>query len=153
MLLPKGSLAAHAPVLALCGMGNAGFDLLIRSMLADVADEVRLEQGRDQTSLIYALNSLANKIAQALTIGLSYPLLARIGFTPALGAGNSADAVAGLQVTFLAGPTVFVLLGAASVLGWRLTPARHAEVRRRLEAADPEVERGTTAPGPAALGA
>jgi GPH family glycoside/pentoside/hexuronide:cation symporter len=76
MATPKGSVPAAIPIMFWCGFMAAGFDLMIRAMLADVADEVRLEQGQEQLSLIYALNALANKIASAFAIGLTFPLLA-----------------------------------------------------------------------------
>ncbi|HVK42017.1 MAG TPA: MFS transporter, partial [Phenylobacterium sp.] len=71
MVTPKGSVPAAIPIMFWCGFMAAGFDLMIRAMLADVADEVRLEQGQEQLSLIYALNALANKIASAFAIGLT----------------------------------------------------------------------------------
>ena len=131
-IVPKANLLATMPVMAWAGFMGAGFDMMIRAMLADVADEVRLEQGKDQISLIYALNSAANKVAAALAIGLTFPLLAYIGFNPADGANNTVAAIRGLELAFIVGPIVFVMLGACSVMGWKLGPQRHAEIREQL---------------------
>jgi cytochrome P450/Na+/melibiose symporter-like transporter len=134
LIVPKGDvLAAMAPMLWLGAMA-ASFGLMIQAMLADVGDEVRLRQGRERISLIYALNGLAQKIAAALSIGVSYPLLAAIGFRPAEGAVNSPAAIDHLTWAFIAGPIVFVMLGGACVLGWRLDARRQAEIRQALEA-------------------
>ena len=135
-VIPKGNLIATAPAMLWSGFMAAGFEMMIRAMLADVADEVRLDHGRDQISLIYALNSAANKLAAALAIGLTFPLLAGIGFNPAEGARNSVPAIHGLEFAFILGPIGFVLLGALSMAGWRLDPARHAGIRAALQARD-----------------
>lgn len=134
MILPKGNVPIAIPVMFWCGFMAAGFDLMIRAMLADVADEVRLEQGQERLSLIYALNSLANKIASAFAIGLTFPLLAQIGYRAA--GGNSAEAIFGLELAYIIGPIVFVMLGGACVLGWKLDAAKHADIRAQLDRRD-----------------
>ena len=135
-IVPKADFAATMPVMIWCGFMGAGFDMMIRAMLADVADEIRLDLGADQISLIYSLNSVANKIASALAIGLTFPLLSAVGFDAADGASNTAAAISGLELAFIIGPIVFVMLGGASLLGWTLGPKRHAEIRRQLQERD-----------------
>ena len=136
LLIPKGNaLAALAPMFW-CGFMASGFDLMIRAMLADVADEVRLEQGKERLSLIYALNSSAAKIAAAFSIGLTYPLLAQLGFVATEGFRNSPEAIERLKWVYIAGPIFFVMLGGACVVGWKLDEARHAEIRKELERRD-----------------
>jgi Na+/melibiose symporter-like transporter len=136
MILPKGSVAAGVPVMFWCGAMASGFDLMIRAMLADVADEVRLEQGQERISLIYALNTLAYKIAAAFAIGLTFPLIAKLGYVATAGAHNTPAAIHSLELAYIVGPIVFVMLGGLCVLGWRLDETRHAEVRKELEARD-----------------
>lgn len=136
MILPKGNVAIALPVMFWCGFMAAGFDLMIRAMLADVADEVRLEQGQERLSLIYALNALANKIASAFAIGLTFPLLAQIGYDATAGAGNTPRAIFGLEMAYIIGPIIFVMLGGACVLGWKLDAAKHADIRRQLDERD-----------------
>ncbi|MDE2488939.1 MAG: MFS transporter, partial [Alphaproteobacteria bacterium] len=134
LLPPKGVLLAAIPVNFWCGFAGAGFDLTIRSMLADVADEVRLDHRRDRLSLIYALNTAAAKVAAALAIVITFPLLARLGYSPRLGHANSPEALRGLALTFVSGPIAFVMLGAVFMVGWRLTADRHAQIRAALDA-------------------
>ena len=142
-LIPHGQIMAAVPAMLWCGAMAAGFDLMIRSMLADVGDEVRLEQGRERISLIYAVNTLAAKIAAAFAIGLTFPLLARLGYVAREGAVNSPEAIRSLEHVFVIGPIVFVTLGGACVLGWRLDARRHDRIRAQLEARDAPC---TTAP-------
>jgi GPH family glycoside/pentoside/hexuronide:cation symporter len=113
---------------------------MIRAMLADVGDSVRLEQGRERISLIFSTNVLAQKIASAFAIGLTYSLLATIGFNPAEHAPNTAAAIDKLQLTFICGPIFFVLLGGACLIGWRLDARRHDDIRAQLEARDARLE-------------
>jgi Na+/melibiose symporter-like transporter len=134
LLIPKANVPAALAPMAWCGAMAASFNLMIQAMLADVGDEVRLDQGKERISLIYALNGLAAKIAAALSIGLSFPLLSALGFDPADGAVNTAGAIAKLSWAFIAGPIVFVMLGGACVLGWRLDARRQGEIRRALDA-------------------
>jgi len=135
-LIPRGSVAMAMIPFAWCGAMAAGFNLMVQAMTADVADEVRLEQGKERTSLIYAVNALAAKVAYAVSIIVAYPLLKAFGYNPAEGAVNTASAIHGLTLTFIVGPIVFVMLGGACVVGWNLTAERHADIRRRLEAMD-----------------
>ena len=136
MLLPKASVAWAIPMMFWQGFMAAGFDLMIRAMLADVADEVRLEQGQEQLSLIYALNALAAKIASAFAIGLTFPLLARLGYNATAGAINTPDAIHSLELAYIIGPIVFVMLGGACVIGWKLDAQKHADIRRQLDERD-----------------
>jgi Na+/melibiose symporter-like transporter len=103
---------------------------------------VRLAEGKARTSLIYALYSLAGKLANAFAIGLTFPLLQRLGYQPKLGLANSPEAIRSLGLTFVSGPIAFVILGAACMIGWRLTADRHAEIRTVLEARDAEAALG-----------
>lgn len=134
--IPPGNL----PVAAICLFGSGamayGFTTLTRAMMADVADEVRLEEGRERPGLLYGLTVLAGKLGSAFSVGLTFFMISLVGFKPALGFANSHQAVLGFQFVFLGGPIVFVLLGAACMLGYALTPDRHADIRRQLSALD-----------------
>jgi Na+/melibiose symporter-like transporter len=135
-VLPKANMAATIPMMAFEGVMQVGFGLMIQAMLADVSDEIRLAQGRQRTSLVYAVNTLAQKLAAAFTIGIAYPLLQFLKFNPNEGAVNTPQAIHNLDLTFLIGPIVFVMLGGLCVLGWRLDARRHGEIRAALEERD-----------------
>ncbi|HWF00559.1 MAG TPA: MFS transporter [Caulobacteraceae bacterium] len=137
-VIPKADMWLGAPFMTWSGAMASSFGLMIGAMLADLGDEVRLEQGRERMSLVYALNGLAGKIAAALSIGLSLPLLQALGFNPAEGAHNSPEALLRLSWAFLAGPVVFVMLGGACVIGWRMDAQRQGEIRRQLDARERE---------------
>lgn len=134
--LPKGSLLASLPTLFFTGFLAAGFNVLTRAMTADVADEMRLKQGKERSGLLYALTTLTSKIAGGGSIFLTFGILSQVGYDPQLGAGNTAEAIQALMLCFLVGPIVFVMLGATCLIGYRLTAERAADVRRQLEERD-----------------
>lgn len=136
LITPKGNFPAALPAMFWCGFMAAGFDLMIRAMLADVGDQVRLEQGKERLSLIYALNSLAAKIATAFSIGLTFPLLGALGYVAKEGYRNTPEAIYRLEWVYIAGPIFFVMLGGACVTGWKLDAGKHAEIRRELDRRD-----------------
>jgi Na+/melibiose symporter-like transporter len=139
-IVPKGDMALYLPMMFFEGIMASGFGMMVQAMLADVGDEIRLRQGRQRMSLVFAVNTLAQKIAAAGAIGLTFPLLQALGFNPVEGAVNTAAAIHNLDLAFLIGPIVFVMAGGACVIGWRLDAARHGEVRAALEARDAEEE-------------
>ena len=53
--IPHGSLPFGMAALFVAGVFASGFNLLTRAMTADIADEVRLEQGRERAGLLYAM--------------------------------------------------------------------------------------------------
>jgi GPH family glycoside/pentoside/hexuronide:cation symporter len=133
---PYASLLGNMPTMFWCGFMGAAFELLVRSMLADVADQVRLEQGRERLSLMFALNTLVTKVAAAAAVAIIYPILQAIGYQPQAGAHNTAAAIQGLGLLFVGGPIIFVTLGAVFLIGWKMTAERHASIRAELDLRD-----------------
>jgi len=136
LIVPKANFLLSVPVMMWCGYWGAGFDLMSNAMMADVGDQVRLEQGKERMGLLYAVISLAQKLAAAGAVMIAYPLLAAIGFAPKLGVHNSASAIEGLQWCFLLGPIFWVAVGGVCCIGWKLDANRHAVIRTALEERD-----------------
>ena len=134
--LPKGNVLGALPTMCFAGFVAAGFNVLTRAMTADVADEMRLRQGKERSGLLYALTTLTTKLAAGGSIFLIFGVLDRMGFDPKLGQGNTPEAMQALVLCSVAAPIVFVMLGAFALIGYRLTAERAAEVRRQLEARD-----------------
>ena len=70
---------------AICVLSGAslGADLAIpASMQADVIDLDRVVSGRRRTAFFFALWSMASKLALAMAVGIAFPVLGAIGFTP-----------------------------------------------------------------------
>jgi GPH family glycoside/pentoside/hexuronide:cation symporter len=136
LLTPRGSMAAALPLIFLGGLGFSAYLILLRAMTADACDETRLDLGADCTGMIYALHNSGAKVGSALGVAITFPLLARFGFKASETAHNSPAALHGLELTFAVLPIAFVIVGALSLVGYRLTQARHDEVREALAIRD-----------------
>jgi Na+/melibiose symporter-like transporter len=117
-LVPGGNFALTAVVMFLAGLPYAAGLFLLRAMMADVGDEVRLETGVDRT-------------------GLMFSILQWVGFKAiAPAAGNSEMSLLVLQVLFILLPGLLLAAAALVLKNYPLTPARHDEIRKALEARD-----------------
>lgn len=134
--LPKGDLLVGAFQMFTAGFLAAGFQVLTRAMTADVADEVRLEQGKERSGLLYAITTLTSKISGALAIFLTFTVLARVGYEATHGAVNTPEAIRGLELAFLIGPIVFVALGGLCFIGYKLGEDEHSRIRDALDERD-----------------
>jgi Na+/melibiose symporter-like transporter len=137
--LPKGVFAPVAFFMFIMGFLAAGFPLLDRAMVADVGDAVRLQQGKHRVGLLYAMITSTQKIAGALSIGLTFVILGMIGYRADEHATNTAAAIQGMELVYIIGPIVFVMLGGACFIGYKLDARRHADIRAQLEARDAEL--------------
>ncbi len=118
------------------GFCATAFLILVRAMVADVVDEVRLERKRDLTSLLYSMVTTTTKLGGSITVAVVYPVLSFVGYNPAEGAVNTPHAIFGLEMCYLFAPVVLVLVGGAMFFGYRLDSKRHAEIREALAAPD-----------------
>ncbi len=152
---PRGAFAENVVLMFLLGFAASCFPLLDRAMVADVGDAIRLEKGKNRIGLLYAMITTTQKVASALSIGFSFSVLGWIGYRAKEGAVNAPAAIHGMEMVYIIGPIVFVMVGAACFIGYRLDSQRHAEIRRQLailDAADTEAPvleglGGTTAGG------
>lgn len=136
MLIPQGSMFWATIPMFIAGFLAASFTAITRAMTADVADEVRLEGGKEMSALLYAMTTMTNKITGALAIGLTFYVLAQVGYVATEGATNTPEAIRHLEIVYLAGPIIFVSLGAVCLIGYSLGGERHSEIRRQLDERD-----------------
>ena len=136
MAIPQGNMLIGAIPMFMAGFMAAGFNVLTRAMTADVADEVRLEQGKERSGLLFAMTVMTAKIAGAVSIGLTFFVLDKVGYLAKEGATNTPEAIHHLELAYLIGPVAFVMLGGACMIGYKLGAERHAEIRRDLDARD-----------------
>lgn len=135
-LVPSDNkLLSSMPVIT-TGFLYAGFHVLLRSMTADVIDEIRLSEGKDMSALLYALITLAPKLAAAAAIALTFSLLAAIGYRAGTNEINSVAALNSLEASYLIGPVAFILAGAGCMFGYGLGPSRTAAIRAELDKRD-----------------
>jgi Na+/melibiose symporter-like transporter len=114
------------------GLAQGSGNLMLRAIIADVADKQRLETGEERTGLYYSVFTLSEKAGGALAIGIALPLVAWFGFDPKQ--ANSLEALHGLLYVFALGPAIAHAISAALVARFPLDEAAHSEIRRQLEA-------------------
>jgi GPH family glycoside/pentoside/hexuronide:cation symporter len=129
------SLPTAAAMVAV-GFCASAFLILVRAMVADVADEVRLDQKQDLTSLIYSMVTTTTKIGASITVAVVYPVLALVHYNGGEGAVNTPQAIFGLEMCYLFAPVILVWGGGAMFFGYKLDSKRHAEIRQALAQLD-----------------
>ncbi|HKT85624.1 MAG TPA: MFS transporter [Novosphingobium sp.] len=115
------------------GLSQGSGNLLLRSMVADVADLHRAGTGEDRVGLYYSVFSVSMKLGSALAFGVALPLVAIFGFDPQA-AQNTPQALHALLLVFALGPALAHAAAAAIIAGFPLNAARHAEIRRQIKA-------------------
>ncbi|MGH6996560.1 MAG: MFS transporter [Phenylobacterium sp.] len=136
MIIPPATMALAIPGMFSVGFVSSAFVLIVRAMVADVADEVRLETGKERVGLLYALVTTTQKVGTAITVGVSFTVLDLVGYNAAEGATNTPAAIRGLELCYVFAPIILVFFGGAAFIGWKLDAKRHAEVRRQLDERD-----------------
>ena len=131
--IPGGDFKLTAAGMFIAGLPYAAGLLLTRAMMADIADEVRLETGVDRMGVLFSLLSLTTKLGYAISIGC-LPLLALLGYDDKPGVHNSDQALLYLQIVFVALPTLLLAASSLVLRGYPLGPKRHAEIRAALDA-------------------
>lgn len=114
------------------GLTQGSGNLMLRAMVADVADHHELETGHNRTGLFFSVFSLATKAGPALGIGIALPLVAWLGFT-AKGT-NTPGTLEALKYVFALGPALAHAISAAIIWRFPLDEQRHAAIRRALDA-------------------
>jgi GPH family glycoside/pentoside/hexuronide:cation symporter len=134
MAMPAGQFLITAVGMASVGFCASAFILLVRAMVADVADQLRLETGQERSGVLFALVTMTQKFGTSITISIVYPILAYVGFNPKDGAVNTPHAIWGLEMCYLFAPIVLVVVGGAMFFGYSLTSQRQGEIRAQLDA-------------------
>ncbi len=111
-----------------------GADLVLPpSMQADVIDLDRLRSGRERAGLYFAIWGMGTKLALALAVGISFPLLELAGFEAVPGGGGNLPLFA-LAALYSLVPVGFKLASIALMRGYPITAARHDRLRWRISA-------------------
>ena len=118
------------------GFVASAFPLLIRAMVGDVADEVKLERKQDLTSLLYSMVTTTTKIGQTVVVLAVFPVLQIVGYNAKEAAVNTPHAIFGLEMCYLFAPIILVFGGGAALIGYKLDAKRHADIRLALESHD-----------------
>lgn len=140
MVAPRANMVVGGVLMFLLGGLQSGFVVLTRAMTADIADEVRLEQGVERSGVLFAVMTMIEKLAGAMSIFLTFQILGLVGYK---GEGHDTlGAVHGMVLAYIIGPVVFMFVAGLCLTGYKLSKARHAEIRQALDARDAALAAG-----------
>ncbi|WP_232828806.1 MFS transporter [Simplicispira lacusdiani] len=135
-------------ILALVGIGMGAHWIVPFAMVPDTIDHGHLQAGERQTGMYYGLYGLVDKLARTLGTVLLAATLDLTGYVP-----NVAQSAAALQgIAWMTGivPALCLALAVPLLLAYPITRARHAAIRRGVDAGTtppPASGNGSTAPG------
>jgi Na+/melibiose symporter-like transporter len=133
MAVPAGLFWPTFASMFTVGLCGSAFIVLIRAMVADVADELRLQTGQERSGVLYAIVTLTQKLGSSLAVTIIYPILDMVGFVAKPGYHNTPEAIRGLEMCYVFAPIILVTVGAASLIGYKLDAKRQSEIRTALE--------------------
>lgn len=113
------------------GLTQGSGNLMLRAMVADVADAHEARTGHNRTGLFFSVFSLASKAGPAIGAGIALPLVAWLGFAPK--GANAPEALEALKYVFALGPAAAHIISAALIWRFPLDEAAHAAIRRTLD--------------------
>ncbi len=113
------------------GLAQSSGNLMLRAMVADIADKHRLDTGEERAGLFYSVFSLSEKAGAAIAIGIALPLVSWLGFQPK--GPNTVAALDGLLLVFALGPALAHTVAALLVARFPLDEAAHTRIRREIE--------------------
>ena len=129
--LAPGDIILFAVVCIVTGTA-LGADLALPPALqADVIDFDRLRSGQARAGLFFALWSMSTKLALALAVGITFPLLQWLGFST--DGDNSASALRSLAVIYAVVPVVLKIVAIAVIWSFPITRERQELIQRRLQ--------------------
>jgi glycoside/pentoside/hexuronide:cation symporter, GPH family len=145
MLVQGPQYPITALLMFMVGGTASAFIFLVRAMLADYSDELRLDQGVTRSGLLFSFIGVTQKLAASFNTAISFGILAWVGFNPDEHARNTPHAIFGLEMTYLFAPIAFVAITGLFFFGYRLDARRHAEIRAALDERDAAIERESIA--------
>lgn len=138
LLLPAGAPWVAAIAMFVAGIPSSAGPILIASMTADAADDVRLDSGLDRTALLFGLRNGLSKIGTSVAVGLTLYVVGAAGYDFKHGHNNVAGALTVLACLYAFVPVAMGLTAAWIIRGHKLDAAAHAAIRRALEERDRE---------------
>ena len=129
LFLGEGDVLLGAGLMFLVGIAS-NFAVVPVSMKADVIDLDRLQSGENRAGVFFAAWSTATKLAMALGVGISMPMLEMLGFDPRI--ANPPEQLFALRAWFSFAPPAFYIVAAAVLLGYPITRSKHREIQAQI---------------------
>ena len=118
-------------IFILVGVNFGAQDLLMRSIMADVVDQDRVDSGADRGALYYSTLTLTNKLGAGLAVLIIYPILDVVGFNA--GGSNSQDTLDAVRIVVAASPTAITFIVALIMWHFPIDQAAQEDLRVQIE--------------------
>jgi len=132
LLLTPDRLGLLWTLAAAQGLTQGAGNLMLRAMVADIADAEHLASGEQRNGLFYSAFSISAKLGSALALGIALPLLGWLGFNPH--GANPPAALDALLLLFALGPALGHGIAAGLLARFPLDETAHRDIRARLDA-------------------
>ena len=130
LLATGGNFAYTLPVAVLGGCLTGVIWAMPPALVADTVEYGMLRGGGDQMALYMAAYNFIMKLALAAGVGLAFPLLGALGFSPQ--GPHTPAGLNALSMVVLGVPPLLALIGAGVLFNYPLNAQRHAVIRRWL---------------------
>lgn len=130
----EGDVALFIFLLFLTGLAYSGLLFLIRAMGADVVDYDNVETGGQRTGLYFSLLALTAKAGGAIAIGVTYPLLALVGFDAQ--GNNTEEAEFAFRMIYVIVPVLSMMLAYLSIRGFKLDVTEQEKLQAQIISRD-----------------
>jgi Na+/melibiose symporter-like transporter len=137
---PHANMAFMLPAMFAAGFIVSSFTFLIRAMVADISDEVRLDIKKDRAALLYGLITATSKVGSSISIPITFSILDAFGFVAREGVLNTGVALDALVGCYVVVPVLTMFVGAGALWGYKLDAVKHDGIRAELAARDREAE-------------
>ncbi|MDE2464011.1 MAG: MFS transporter [Alphaproteobacteria bacterium] len=131
LLIPAGHLLPALAIIVVSGANYGAPSFLLRAMMADVADLDAAHHGAERAGVMYSLLALTNKFGLGWAVGISFGILAWLGFDPKM--PNSAHAIEHMRLFFIFCPIVLSFINLWQLVGYPLDEARQRATRAEVE--------------------
>lgn len=128
--LAPGDLGPVIALTVIQGLAQGSGNLMLRAIVADVADAHRLKTGEQRSGLLFSIFNVTTNAGLGVAVGIAFPILSWLGFSP--GGHNGPAALRSLHVLFALGPAFGHAVSALLIRRFPLDEARHAEISRTL---------------------
>ena len=130
-LIPQGDLTLAIVMFVITGVNYGAPAFLLRSMMADIADADTAQNGAERAGLMYSFLSLTSKFGIGWAVGITFPILALMGFNPQH--VNPPAAIEHMRVFYIVLPVVFSVLCPWVMMGYPLDEARQQRLRAQID--------------------
>lgn len=129
---PEAVFPAMLCITLIQGFTIGAAPILGQSILADVCDLDTIKSGEQRTAFLFAFLAMVRKIFEAVGVGIALPILAWVGFNPAVPT-NSSVSLFTLTAMYCLVPLTLWVISTMVIWQYPITHQRQARLRAALD--------------------